>query len=134
MKLTSTLPPHTAMEWVFKLFGDVLKMELKRMGNSNPADEDLRALFNSLLPTLSARVLVQEPVPNSVRFKWLAFYYIDELGPLIDSPTEFLAENFGGGKFKINFYQGMHFLATVNFIAEGPERWRDLPEVVESET
>ena len=51
------------------------------------------------------------------------------MGPLIEAPLEYLRANFGGGKFKINFYHGMQFIATINFKPEGPEIWRELPEL-----
>ncbi|MDE0506222.1 MAG: hypothetical protein OXI86_19270 [Candidatus Poribacteria bacterium] len=75
---------------------------------------------------------MQEPIGNTVRFKALAFYHADEMGPLIENPMRYIKEHFGGGKFKINFYSGMQFIATINFKPEGPEIWRELPELSES--
>ena len=121
------------MEWVFSTFSEYIENDLKkRLGIPKPTDTELWEAFKLLFPMTTARLMVQEPVRNTVRFKPLAFYYADEMGPLIDDPMGYIKENFGVGKFKINFYQGMQFLATINFKPEGPEIWRDLPELDES--
>ena len=105
-------------------------MTLKNaLGKQDPTVSDLWQAFQVLFPATSAQLLVQEPVGNTVRFKPLAFYHADEMGPLIEAPLEYLRKNFGGGKFKINFYHGMQFIATINFKPEGPEIWRELPEL-----
>jgi len=118
------------MEWVFNTFSEYLENDFKkRIGTPNPTVTDLWQAFQVLFPAISARLLVQEPVGNTVRFKPLAFYHADEMGPLIDAPLEYLKQHFGGGKFKINFYHGMQFIATINFKPEGPEIWRNLPEM-----
>ena len=125
------------MEWVLNLFSEYLENDFKkRLGVPKPTIDQLWEVFKVLFPTTTARLLVQEPVGNTVRFKPLAFYHADEMGPLIDNPMGYIKDNFGGGKFKINFYQinyGMQFIATINFKPEGPEIWRDLPELDESE-
>ena len=42
---------------------------------------------------------------------------------------EYLFERYGGGKFKLNFHQGWHFVATQNFKPQGEPRWQDLPDI-----
>ncbi len=122
------------MEWVFNLFSEYLENDSKkRLRNANPKVDELWEAFKLLFPATTARLLVQEPIGNTVRFKPLAFYYADEMGLLIEEPLNYIKKNFGGGKFKINFYQGMQFIATINFKPEGPEIWRDLPELETSD-
>ena len=121
------------MEWVLNLFSEYIENDFKkRLGIPKPTVDDLWRTFEVLFPTTTARLLVQEPIGNTVRFKALAFYHADEMGPLIEDPMRYIKEHFGGGKFKINFYCGMQFIATINFKPEGPEIWRDLPELPES--
>ena len=121
------------MEWVLNLFSEYIENDFKkRLGTPKPTVDDLWDTFKVLFPTTTARLLVQEPVGNTVRFKALAFYHADEMGPLIEDPMRYIKKHFGGGKFKINFYCGMQFIATINFKPEGPEIWRDLPELLES--
>ena len=75
------------MDWVFNTFSEYLENDFKkRIGNPNPTVGDLWDAFQVLFPATSAQLLVQEPVGNTVRFKPLAFYYADEMGPLIDAP------------------------------------------------
>ena len=118
------------MDWVFNLFSEYLENDFKkRLGIPKPTMNQLWEAFKVMFPATTARLLVQEPFGNTVRFKPLAFYYADEMGPLIEDAMGYIKQNFGGGKFKINFYQGMQFIATINFKPEGPEIWRDLPEL-----
>ncbi len=122
------------LEWVLNVFSEYLENDFKkRQGVSKPTISDLWEAFKVMFPVTTARLLVQEPVGNTVRFKALAFYHADEMGPLIDDPMGYIKDNFGGGKFKINFYQGMQFIATINFKPDGPEIWRNLSELDESE-
>ena len=122
------------MKWVLNVLSEYLENDLqKRLGIAKPTVDQLWEVFKVLFPSTSVRLLVQEPVGNTVRFKLLAFFYADEMGPLVRDPMGYIKAHFGGGKFKINFYQGMQFLATINFKPEGPEIWRDLPELEESQ-
>ena len=122
------------MEWVLNLFSEYIENDFKKAAWKSEAHRLMicgirsRCFFRQ--PPL--RLLVQEPVGNTVRFKALAFYHADEMGPLIEDPMRYIKEHFGGGKFKINFYCGMQFIATINFKPEGPEIWRELPELPES--
>ena len=74
-------------------------------------------------------VLVQEPWQTGVRFKGLAKYGPEEMMPLLNAPMEYLFEKFGGGKYKLNFHQGLNFIGTKNFKPEGEAKWEDLPEI-----
>ena len=76
------------MEWVFNTFSEYLENDFKkRIGKQEPTVSDLWQAFQVLFPATSAQLLVQEPVGNTVRFKPLAFYHADEMGPLIGSPA-----------------------------------------------
>ena len=68
---------------------------------------------------------------GTVRFKCLARYRPEEFTPMVLDPMGYLRERFGGGKFKVNFYQGMNFVATRNFKPEGEPKWREMPELQE---
>ena len=122
------------MDWVFSTVSEYLENDLrKRLGIPKPTDGQLWEAFKQLFPSTTARLFVQEPVGSTIRFKLLAFYYADEMGPLTEDAMGYIKENFGGGKFKISFYQGMQFIATINFKPEGPEIWRDLPALADPE-
>ena len=50
----------------------------------------------------------------------------DELDGFRDRPEEYLFERFGGGNFKLNFYEGPSFVVCVNFKPKGEPKWKHL--------
>ena len=92
-------------------------------------DDEMQLAFMKLLGGTTVTVLVQEPWQNSVRFKALAKYQWGEMSELLQDPMVYLAENFGGGKFKLNFHEGWNFIATQNFKPQGEPKWKDLPGI-----
>ena len=129
------MEPLTASEvfvsWVGRLLEPFLRELLERKGNRQPTDADLQVAFEVLWPGCSAKLMVQEPWMGTVRFKSLARYRPEEFEAMVLDPMGYLSERFGGGKFKVNFYQGMNFVATRNFKPEGDPKWRELPELQE---
>jgi len=117
------------MDWVWAIYKKYILKQLALAGNASPTDEEQQAAFVESLRTSSVTVLVQEPWQNSVRFKGLARYEARECFDLLEDPMGFLGARFGGGKFKLNFHRGWHFVATHNFKPEGAPKWRDLPEI-----
>lgn len=86
-------------------------------------------MFIDLLSQSTVTVLVQEPWRGSVRFKRLAVLEAPEMFDLLNRPEEYLRTRYGGGKFKLNFHHGMHFVATRNFKPDGQPLWGDLPAI-----
>ena len=117
--------------WVGKLLRPFLLELLERKGNTQPTEADLQGAFVELWPHCSMKLMVQEPWMGTVRFKRLARYRSADFTPMVLDPMGYLRERFGGGKFKVNFYQGMNFLATRNFKPEGEPKWREMPELQE---
>ena len=117
------------MEWVWELYSEYVHTQLERDGIDDPSAEQLEATFLKILSASSVTILVQEPWRGSVRFKGLARYEADEMFDLLNDPETFLVEHFGGGKFKLNFHQGWHFVATQNFKPDGAPKWKALPEI-----
>jgi len=117
--------------WVGKLLRPFLLELLERKGNGQPTEADLQAAFEALWPECSAKLMVQEPWMGTVRFKSLARYRPEEFEAMVLDPMGYLSERFGGGKFKVNFYQGMNFVATRNFKPEGEAKWKEMPELQE---
>jgi hypothetical protein len=116
-----------AMEWVWGLYKEYVHKHLTRAGNEAPSDQEVQETFLKILSESTLTVLVQEPWQNSVRFRELARYRWGEMTPLLQDPTAYLLEHFGGGKFKLNFHQGWNFVATQNFKPPGEPRWMNLP-------
>ena len=117
------------MDWMWPVFKEYVLKELDREGLPAPTDEETEIKFFETISLCSVTILVQEPWQNSVRFKTLARLEASEATDLYANPMEWLAGRFGGGKFKLNFHQGWHFVATQNFKPEGESRWQELPDL-----
>ncbi len=117
------------MEWVWELYKRYVYKQLARTGKKDPTDDELQHAFMRLLSDSTVTVLVQEPWQSSVRFKVLARYEREKMMGLIHDPMEYLLENFGGGKFKLNFHEGWNFIATQNFKPQGEPKWTSMPEL-----
>ena len=124
-------PTEVFGSWVGRLLRPFVRNMLVRKGNGEPTEGDLEGAFAGLWRECSAKLMVQEPWMGTVRFKCLARYRPEEFEPLVLDPMSYLGERFGGGKFKVNIYQGMNFVATRNFKPEGDPKWREMPELQE---
>ncbi len=117
------------MDWVWTLCQDYVRKHLRRQRVYEPTDAQLQEAFIEILSESTVSVLVQEPWQTGVRFKGLAKYDATNMTPLLSSPESYLFEKFGGGKYKLNFHQGLNFIATKNFKPEGEPKWIDLPDI-----
>lgn len=117
------------MDWVWELYKHYVIKDLQRTGNEHPGEEELQSAFIRIMSESTVTVLVQEPWQNAVRFKGLAKYHAQQMMPLLKEPETYLLKNFGGGKFKLNFHQGLNFIATKNFKPQGEPKWKDLPDI-----
>ena len=117
------------MEWVWEIYRDYVRKHLRRLGSESPTEAQLHDAFIEIMSESTVTVLVQEPWQNTVRFKGLAKYEASEAMPLLAAPKTFLVERFGGGKFKLNFHQGLNFIGTKNFKPEEEPRWHHLPDI-----
>ena len=117
------------MDWVWHLYEAYVRKELRRQGINEPSQEQLQATFVSIMSESTVSVLVQEPWQSAVRFKGLAKYDATLMMPLLNDPMGYLVAQYGGGKFKLNFHQGLNFIATKNFKPEGEPRWKELPDI-----
>jgi len=117
------------MDWLWELYKDYIKKYLRNKKNYNPTEEELQNTFIQVLGESSVTILVQEPWQNAVRFKGLKKGSINEMMPLINNPNGYLVQHFGGGKFKLNFHQGMNFIATINYKPEGTPLWPSMPSI-----
>jgi hypothetical protein len=117
------------MDWVWTVYKPYVTRYLKEAGIEAPTEEVLQATFFEALRESAVTVLVQEPWQNSVRFKGLARYEGVVMLDLLNDPMRYLVEHFGGGKFKLNFHRGWHFIGTQNFKPQGEPTWKDLPAI-----
>lgn len=117
------------MEWVWPLYRPYILRQFDYRNEAEPSEEALMEAFLETLGASTVTVLVQVPWQNSVRFKTLARYPVADAMPLLNDPEGFLLAHFGGGKFKLNFHRGWHFVATQNFKPDAPPKWEDLPDL-----
>jgi hypothetical protein len=119
--------------WAWVLLEPFVDRRLEARGRTSPTPREVLAEVAALWPELSCTLLVQEPWQGTIRFKRLARLQAEAMRPFLAEPEAFLAERFGGGKFKINFHHGMSFVTTKNFKLAGEPRWVDAPELPEGE-
>lgn len=118
------------MEWVWEIYKKFVQKQLELENNHDPSQEELMEAFIRILGQSTVTILVQEPWKNAVRFKGLAKLDAINATELINDPMNYLYENFGGGKFKLNFHhKGWSFVGTRNFKPEGEPKWEELPEI-----
>ena len=86
-------------------------------------------VFLGALHGSRATLYVMEPVGATIRFKGLGRWRLADVPDLLADPHAFIADGFGGGKYKVNFHHGLTFVGTHNFRTWGDELWRELPEI-----
>jgi len=118
-------------QWAWALIEPYLKKNLANRGTERPTKRQLLEEFARVWPEFTATIMVQEPWMGTIRFKRLVRLRSEEMDAFLEDPMKFIADRFGGGKFKLNLHHGMHFVTTKNFKPEGPPLWKDLPELGE---
>ena len=117
--------------WAWVLLEPYVDRRLATRGRASPEPQEVLEEVARLWPDLSCTLLVQAPWQGTIRFKRLLRLGADEMQPFLVGPERFLSERFGGGKYKVNFHHGLHFVSTKNFKLPGAPRWETLPEVDE---
>jgi hypothetical protein len=115
--------------WCWDLVEPYLRRNLLNRGVDRPSRKQVLEEFARVWPDFTATIGVQEPWAGTIRFKWLVRLDSEAMTPFLENPEGWIAERFGGGKFKMNLHYGMHFVNTRNFKPEGEPRWKDAPEL-----
>lgn len=113
--------------WCWDLVEPYLRRTLLNGGVAHPTRRQVLEEFARVWPAFTATIGVQEPWAGTIRFKWLVRLGPEDMTPFLDDPEGWIAERFGGGKFKVNLHHGMHFVSTRNFKPGGEPRWQDAP-------
>ncbi len=112
---------------VWDLYQEHIKKFSHALVKGMPTEEEMKATTLEILPDSTVKVLVQEKVGLVVQFHHMFTFPASEVAEVDKNEVKpFLAERFGGGKFKLNLYHGISFLATKNYTTEGPPLWKDL--------
>ena len=115
--------------WCWDLVEPYLRRNLLNRGVERPSRKQVLEEFARVWPEFTATIGVQEPWQGTIRFKWLVRLGAGDMTPFLDAPEAWIAERFGGGKFKMNLHHGLHFVNTKNFKPTGAPRWQDAPEL-----
>ena len=116
------------MDWIWPLYEEYVRREVDRR-TVEPGQAELQAAFLTALAESTATLYVMEPVGDTIRFKGLGRWRLAEATDLVADPNAFIAERFGGGKFKVNFHRLATFVATHNFRTYGDALWREADEL-----
>lgn len=113
------------MDWLWPLYQEHVRRSL----GGAAGEAELQAAFLGALGASWATLYAMEPAGDTIRFKGLGRWPLADVPELLADPHGFIADRFGGGKFKVNFHHGRTFVCTHNFRTWGEERWREAPEV-----
>ena len=114
------------MDWLWLLYEEYVGREAAAAQISGQAE--LQDFFIKTLQESTATLYAIAPHAGTVRFKGLGRWSLTEVPGLLTDPHAFIADEFGGGKFKINFHHLYTFVATHNFRTWGDPLWIDKPE------
>jgi len=115
------------MDWLWPIFQEHVDREVIRH-DLVPGDATAQDTYFRVLQQSKATLYVMEPVGDTIRFKGLGRWPLAEVPQLLYDPHAFIADRFGGGKYKVNFHHDLTFVGTHNFRTYGDEVWRTLPE------
>ena len=116
--------------WCWDLVEPYLRRNLLNRGVERPTRKQVLEEFARVWPEFTATIGVQEPWAGTIRFKWLVRLGAEEMPPFLEKPDGWIAERYGGGKFKMNLHHGLHFVNTKNFKPAGEPRWKDAPGLI----
>jgi hypothetical protein len=117
--------------WLWEMFKEYVRKIRRTASSGAPTLEEMRDSYQKIFRDSSVKILVEEKVGMIVVFNDLEERTTAQIEEMMEEPAliAYLADAYGRGKFKINLYHGMTFVATKNFkvLDEGlPERWREI--------
>jgi len=112
--------------WVKQAFRDYYKPKLKRELKRDPTQEEMDQRFEEIYGRLNLTLLVGINEGVGLYFYEIAKFTLDEFNEFRNSCDDYLFKRFGGGNFKLNFYEGPSFVVTVNFKIKGEPKWEHL--------
>ncbi|GJL78124.1 MAG: hypothetical protein NPINA01_11130 [Nitrospinaceae bacterium] len=112
--------------WVKEAFRDYYKPKLRRELKRDPSQEEMDQRFEEIYSQVNCTLLVGIKEGVGIYFYEIAKFTLEEFNTFRDRPEEYLFERFGGGNYKLNFYEGPSFIVCVNFKPEGEPRWQHL--------
>ncbi len=117
--------------WLYKLFTGHQYPYVRRQAKferkdrkpgetfGEPTREEIDEKFWEIFPKCSAKILQEVKTGMIVSFVELGNYEPGTYQELGEHPEEFLAREYGKKKIKVNFYNGVNFVCTINFKVDG---------------
>ncbi len=126
VEIKVSLHQNQTTMWVKQAFRDYYKPKLRRELKRDPTQEECDQRFEEIYKKLRLTLLAGVYEGVSLYFYEIAQFSLDEFNTFRDRTEDYLVERFGGGNFKLNFYEGDSFVVTVNFKPEGEPKWHHL--------
>lgn len=114
---------YTGLTW--ELYKEHVKKFSHAAVKGMPTEQEMKEDLAALVEASTVKVLAQERAGMIVAFHWLDTFPALEVCDVADVKG-YLANRYGGGKFKLNLYHGINFLSTKNWETEGPPRWKTM--------
>ncbi len=117
--------------WLWEMFKEYVRKIRRTASTGAPELEGIKKKYKEIFHESSVKFLVEEKVGMIVVFNELEERTTAQLDGLMELSQlmAYLAKTYGHGKYKINLYNGMTFVATHNFKVEDeslPEIWREI--------
>ena len=112
--------------WIKNAFRDYFKPKLRRKLNHEPSQIEMDRRFEEIYSCTNSILLVGVNEGVGIQFYEIARFTKEEVDGFRDNPEEYLLSFFGGGWFKLNFYEGPTFIVCVNFKPKGEPKWKHL--------
>lgn len=117
--------------WLWEMFKEYVRKIRRTASHGAPELSDMKEKYQKIFSEASIKILVEEKVGMIVVFNDLESRTTAELGEMMEEAElmAYLAKTYGRGKYKINLYHGLTFVATHNFkvLEESlPEIWREI--------
>ncbi|KMP12493.1 hypothetical protein UR09_01160 [Candidatus Nitromaritima sp. SCGC AAA799-A02] len=112
--------------WIKQAFRDYYKPKLRRELKHDPTPGEMDRRFEEIYGKINCILLVGIHEGVGIQFYEIARFSKEEVDGFRSDPEKYLFDRFGGGWFKLNFYEGPTFIVCVNFKPKGEPRWKHL--------
>jgi len=119
--------------WLWEMFKEYVRKIRRTASTGAPELSVMKEKYQEIFPDASIKILVEEKVGMIVVFNELEEKLTSELTDLLstESLMAYLEKHYGRGKYKINLYHGLTFVATRNFKVKHEDEsvkeiWREI--------
>ncbi len=124
----------SSIQWIKDAFRDYYKPRLRKDLKRDPKQEELDQRFSEIYEKVRLTLLIGINQGVGIQFYEIAQFTLEEFNEFRFNTKEYLKERFGGGNYKLNFYEIDSFIVTVNFkIYNMESKWEHLlPEGIKA--